>query len=357
MLSHYKAVVWYLGDNRYTQDQEDFVTDRRRSASFLDIAVAEREQYLTMAVRDFMNEGGKLINMGELAQDGGGLDQLVGGAYYALNGDETAECVVTDPDQGLFDDCLILANDFRQYYLGAFTRVEPRRAEPVPRHRHADPGLQARAERHAVEPARRGGRLPADQRRAAGVASSRSSRSQGAAEYDFTGDPFTPVEGTNYAAARARGRSYMRLTKTINLRGVTAAANPRLTVPALLRTSRTSYDHVFVEARTPAAGQLDDAAGRSRIELDDDVPAECDARASCSSMHPLLTPLPHAGRTARRRARRDVERVHGLHRRLGADVRVRPGRLRGPAGRALDLLRDRPGRPAASARSWTTRAC
>ena len=37
-----------------------------------DIAVAEREQYLTMAVRDFLNEGGKLVHMGEMAQDSGG---------------------------------------------------------------------------------------------------------------------------------------------------------------------------------------------------------------------------------------------------------------------------------------------
>ena len=46
-----------------------------------------------------------------------------GGLYYGLNGDPSAECVVTSGIQGLFDDCLILADDFRQYYLGAFTRV------------------------------------------------------------------------------------------------------------------------------------------------------------------------------------------------------------------------------------------
>ena len=29
--------------------------------------------------------------------------------------------------EGFFEDCLILADDFRQYYLGAFTRHSVRR--------------------------------------------------------------------------------------------------------------------------------------------------------------------------------------------------------------------------------------
>ena len=64
------------GDNRYTQDAEDYLIDtgHLRSGELPDIAVAEREQYLTLAVRDFLNEGGKLVHMGELAQDGGLLD-------------------------------------------------------------------------------------------------------------------------------------------------------------------------------------------------------------------------------------------------------------------------------------------
>ena len=63
ILSHYDAIVWYLGDNRYTQDPEDELIDTAGifgPRELPDIGVAEREQYLTMAVRDFLNEGGKL---------------------------------------------------------------------------------------------------------------------------------------------------------------------------------------------------------------------------------------------------------------------------------------------------------
>ncbi len=66
MLSHFKAVVWYLGDNRLTQDEEDVITDFFPDTfSTGDAAVAERQQFLTMAVRDYLNEGGKLAYTGE----------------------------------------------------------------------------------------------------------------------------------------------------------------------------------------------------------------------------------------------------------------------------------------------------
>ena len=88
VLSHYKAVVWYLGDNHLTQDREDVFTSTP-FGDLLDLAVAEREQYLTLAVRDFLNEGGKLIHAGETAEFEGypGISDVVGGLYYGLNGD------------------------------------------------------------------------------------------------------------------------------------------------------------------------------------------------------------------------------------------------------------------------------
>ena len=88
VLSHYDAIVWYLGDNRLTQDPEDVLISTP-FGKLPDIAVAERQQYLTMAVRDFLNEGGKLIHAGETAQYQGlpGISDFVGGVYYGLNGD------------------------------------------------------------------------------------------------------------------------------------------------------------------------------------------------------------------------------------------------------------------------------
>jgi len=82
VLSHFKGVVWYLGDNRLTQDPEDYFTSYF-GTDYPDLAVAERQQYLTMSVRDYLNAGGKLVHTGETASYYG----LRGSSlYYGLNG-------------------------------------------------------------------------------------------------------------------------------------------------------------------------------------------------------------------------------------------------------------------------------
>lgn len=85
MLGHFDAVVWYLGDNRLTQDPEDELT-QIGSASLRDAAVAERHQYLTIAVRDYLNEGGRLVHTGETAGYFGALGSTLGGIYYGWTG-------------------------------------------------------------------------------------------------------------------------------------------------------------------------------------------------------------------------------------------------------------------------------
>ena len=120
MLDHYDAVIWELGDNRLTQDPEDEITETYLFGDFEDLAVAERQQYLTLAVRDYLNEGGKLVQSGETAGYFGQLGGSIGGIYYGLDGAPEEDCVVTED---FFSDCLLLADDFHQYYLGAFART------------------------------------------------------------------------------------------------------------------------------------------------------------------------------------------------------------------------------------------
>ncbi|MGH9005737.1 MAG: zinc carboxypeptidase, partial [Acidimicrobiia bacterium] len=88
VLSHFDAVVWELGDNRLTQDPEDEFTQHFLPGAVPndDLAVAEEEQYLTLAVRDFLNEGGKAVLAGETAQYYGNLGTTIGGIYYGLDG-------------------------------------------------------------------------------------------------------------------------------------------------------------------------------------------------------------------------------------------------------------------------------
>ena len=249
VLSHYDAIVWYLGDNRLTQDPEDFLISTP-FGNLPDIAVAERQQYLTMAVRDFLNEGGKLIHAGELAQYQGlpGISDFVGGLYYGLNGDPSAECRITSVP-GFFEDCLILADDFRQYYLGAYVRASiggPQGvlgiAEPLTGYEGTFGGPVAEGDNPLDEA---GFFQPTSD--VLPVAQFPQFASHGAADYEAGGrNPFEPAEGEQYAGAVHADDSYMRLTKTVDLTGATTA---QLRFQLSLN-SEAAYDHFIVEAHT-----------------------------------------------------------------------------------------------------------
>jgi hypothetical protein len=286
VLGHYDAVVWYLGDNRLTQDPED-ETISTPFGQLPDIAVAEKEQYTTMAVRDYMNSGGKLVHAGETAQYSGlpGIGDAVGGLFYGLNGDPEAECVV-DTVPGFFEDCLIMADDFRQYYLGGFSRTD--NENPASVVGTADPidGFEGTFGGPVTE-----GDNPLNE---AGVFQPTSDvlpvgefpqfASKGAAEYTTDGvDPYAPVEGTKYAGALHQDASYMRLSKTVDMTGKSAGE----LAFKLSASLEAGYDHVMVEAHTVGQDNwttLPEKSGKTTTT----PPSECEPGGFLLSMHPFL---------------------------------------------------------------------
>ena len=287
VLDHYKAVVWYLGDNRLTQDPED-ETISTPLGELPDIAVAEREQYTTMAVRDYLNAGGKLVHAGETAQYSGlpGVSDSVGGLFYGLNGDPEAECVV-DTLPGFFEDCLIMADDFRQYYLGGFSRTDNANPSGVTGVAAPIDGFNGTFGGPVVE-----GDNPLDE---AGVFQPTSEvlppaefpqfTSKGAATYTSAGqDPYGPVEGTKYAGAVHQDASYMRLTKTIDLSSTSSNAELAFKLSA---NTEEGYDHVIVEAHQVGQDNwttLPDTGGLTTT----DPPAECEPDGFLLDLHPFL---------------------------------------------------------------------
>ena len=282
VLGHFKAVVWYLGDNRLTQDPEDALT-QIGSQQVPDAAVAERQQYLTLSVRDYLNEKGKLVHSGETAGYFGTLGSTIGGIYYGLDGSPTSDCVVT---QDLFSDCLLLADDFYQYYLGAYSRSpvdSPKEFRGV-----GDlGGVAAAFGGPAVKnnPLDEAGTftvtsdvLPVDQ--------FPQFASKDAGEYRGTaGGAFDPVEGSWYVGGVHVNDSYMRLARTIDLTGVTAGQTPQLQAKLSFDTE-PGYDNVIVEAHTVGKDDwttLPEAGGLTST----DVPAECEAGFLLEE-HPFL---------------------------------------------------------------------
>ncbi|MFE9766352.1 M14 family zinc carboxypeptidase [Streptomyces sp. NPDC005808] len=224
---------------------------------------ADRPGYTTqLQLRAYLNEGGKLIEAGEQA-----------GGSVALPG--------------------ALTNDFSQYYLGAYSRT-------------SIPGATAFTGSGAL--AGTTGALagaPGNPLNAAGSYSVTSDNlpaatfpqftSAGAGQYPGTVNPYGPYEGTSMAAVTHSDYAWNRLTRTIDLTGVSAADAPTLRTQLLWDTEE-AYDHAVLEAHTVGADDwttLPDKGGATSTA----VPVECEAGYFIKA-HPALKRYLTLGSTA-----------------------------------------------------------
>ncbi len=252
VLGHFDAVVWESGDDRLPQAPEDRITDTVLGP-IPDIAVAERQQFLTLAVRDYLNEGGKLVQSGESAQYQGVIGRALGGLFYGLDGAPDQDCRVT---RDFLTDCGLLSDDFAEYYLGVQERVEI----PQPT------GVNGTGPLGGTTAALGGPAVadnPLDQAGAFSLTSDTLPADEfplfaGVAAGSYTGaagvNPFGPVEGRRYAAALHADGTYQRLGRTVDLSGVTAAEAPTLSMRLSFSTTVT-FDHVIVEAAPSGTDQ------------------------------------------------------------------------------------------------------
>ncbi|MFJ8299467.1 M14 family metallopeptidase [Streptomyces sp. NPDC094447] len=216
VLSHFRTVVWYTG--------------------------AERPSGATqLAVRAYLNEGGKLINTGEKS---GGLTQV-----------------------GLAE-----TNDFAQYYLGAYHRAglkDPTAFAGAGAFKGVGAGLGASAGN------------PLDNAGAYTVTSDtlkpkefpQFASSASAGSYPGVRMPFEPAEGATFAAVKHADDTWARLSRTVDLTAVPAALAPRLDFQVSYDTE-PGYDNLVVEAHTVGQDDwttLPDRNGGTSTE----APADC----------------------------------------------------------------------------------
>ncbi|MFI1828560.1 M14 family zinc carboxypeptidase [Streptomyces sp. NPDC020412] len=227
VLSHFDTAVWYTGATAPSWG-------------------------VTEAVRAFVNEGGKVVTAGERA--GGDVD--LGGA---------------------------VSDDFAQYYLGASGRASLG-------------GVNSFAGAGRLGGAGAGlGDAPGNPLDAAGAYTVTSDslppaqfpqfRSAAAGDYPGVRMPFSPYEGQWYAVAAHRNASWMRLSRTVDLGGTTAAQQPRLDMQLSFNTER-GFDNAIVEVRTVGQDDwttLPDRNGGTAST----VPTQCD-RAFYVNQHPFL---------------------------------------------------------------------
>ncbi|MER7518771.1 M14 family zinc carboxypeptidase [Streptomyces sp. NPDC126499] len=228
VLGHFRTVVWYTG--------------------------AEQPSGATLlAVRAYLNEGGKLVNAGE--KSGGAV--RVGRAQ---------------------------SDDFAQYYLGAYRRAGlqgPPSFAGTGRLGGAGGGLGAAAD----NPLDHAGTFTVTSDTLTPDRFPHFAGSAAAGDYPGVRTPFEPYEGSRFAALRHTDGAWARLGRTVDLTGVDAAAKPKLTFQ-VSHDTEPGYDHLIVEARTMGQDDwttLPDASGGTSAE----PPADC-GEGYFVRQHPFL---------------------------------------------------------------------
>jgi hypothetical protein len=229
VLSHYDAVVWETGN--------DIIL---RSAGQTPGTSAKASQDIELAVRDYLNEGGKLLAAGKYNQ----FAQAANGGYF-YNPFQPPEC--TTPGDY---PCLPLLNDFQQYWLGAYVNISDGGTDPA-----GEPfqlvgsedkfagftgdlnaaGSAANQDHTALMLTTSSFLPPAQFPQFASAAP---------LDWDIPGGPFDPHTGTWYAYSQQADVSYKRLTRTVDL---TSATSGRLDFWASYDTE-ADWDYMFVEA-------------------------------------------------------------------------------------------------------------
>jgi hypothetical protein len=265
VLSHYRAVVWYTGD--------DIIT---REPGMLPGTASRLANDEILAVRSYLNEGGRLLYTGKYA----GYESAFG---YEYQPETNAPC---NPNDNGEDGCQPLSDDFQQYYLGAYIyndeagttangKLYPVNGidTPFSSLSWSFGAPSANNQDHSASFITTSGILPA--------ATYPQFTSIASAKYARPGGPFDPHTGQYYVYSQIADISYKRLTRTIDLTGQTSG-NLSFWIS---RDTEQDWDHVMVEAHT--VGQenwttLPDLNGHTSTATGESCPA------GWRDLHPFL---------------------------------------------------------------------
>ncbi|WP_053226018.1 M14 family metallopeptidase [Solirubrobacter soli] len=279
VLSHYKSVIWYTGNDLY-------VREPTQPGGTGNSKLADDE---VIATRDYLNDGGTMLVTGQQALEGAWLQLL----YNPLGAPPNPFCKSNntqgqddaDDPVGQSTNCIIVSNDFIQYYLGAWISVVAAEDDDV-----ATLPFKGTGGPFGTTAFTLNGPGSADNQFIAQTFVTTSSilpanqfpqfASQRAVGFDRP-PAFDPPEGTKYAYAESSDESYQRLRRTVDLTGATSGA---LKFKVSYDTE-LDYDYVFVEAHTVGQDDwttLPDKNGNTS----DDVGSSCDI--DWNTIHPFL---------------------------------------------------------------------
>ena len=267
VLSHYEAVVWETGD--------DIIL---RSRSQVPSTTAKAAVDIELAVRDYVNEGGKLLHAGKYAS----FAQGANGAYY-YNPFASPEC--RTPGQY---PCLQVFNDFQQYWLGTYVNVDDggtdENGEPFPLIGEAAPYVgftgdlnadgSAQNQDHTALLLTTSSFLPPEE--------FPQFASEAPLDWEIPGGPFDPRTGGWYVYSQQADVAYKRLSRTVDL---TNATSGELRFWSSYDTE-LDWDYLFVEAHPVGSDDwttLPDANGHTQAGTGESCPE------GWSDLHPFIT--------------------------------------------------------------------
>ena len=274
VLSHYSHVVWYTGDD-YVPREPDAPGGS---------GITKRAVETQNAVRDFINDGGKLFYTGKNA----GRVFAEGYSYNPFQDEEGTYCQDANPS------CIIVQDDFLQYWLGAYRYVlgagqDPEDGSIFPVEGTAGPFDPLSLTFNGADSAQNG-----DQAATLLVTSSVLDPAQyplfadsaAAAEWlrPFA-SPFDPHEGDWFMSAGAHDAAYKRLQKGFSVPA--GGATFRMWTSYDLEPD---YDYLIVEIHTVGEDDWTTLADVND-HTSDDVGLSCPSVSPASdwqSIHPFL---------------------------------------------------------------------
>jgi hypothetical protein len=282
VLGHFDSVVYYTGDDIITRDVGMVGGTASRLAN---------DEMLEL--RSYLNEGGRLLYNGQYA----GLQYSANG--YFFDPVANAPCFATDPndpevplDPEVDARCQFMPDDFLQYYLGAYiyaedTGTDPDTGNPFDLEGIADPyagetwsfnGADSAANQgHTASFLTTSSILPA--------ATYPQFATEAPAAWVAAGEaPYEPFDGSQYLYSQRANQSFKRLSRTIDLTGVSAGDAPSITFQTS-RDTEPGWDFLFVEAHTPGQDDwttLPEANGHTATETGDSC------GAGWQELHPFL---------------------------------------------------------------------
>ena len=279
VLSHYRVVFWDTGD--------DYITREPGQVPGTGTSRLALEEML--AVRDFMNEGGKVIYAGKHAgQQYVDAFEFRNVGFPQPNESNQGKWCDAAKDETK-DGCITHTDDFLQYYLGAYLRVENGNSwsedgsvRPITGEDPFPPTTWT----FANTP---GDAVAGAPTAALAVTSSLVDRpayqdSERLAGWDRPGaGPFSPHTGARYMAAGHDDEAYKRLATEVDLTGATSG---RLNFQASYDLE-PAWDFIFVEVRPAGTEQwttLADANGHTTQATGD----SCWEDGGWQSLHPRL---------------------------------------------------------------------